>query len=108
MDHAYAYACVGPTARVRVGVGRLLLLGKGAACVYLGALLLGAKGNTHARRGIRSGSKLIEGLDMAQTPLESGGDSHHAKATCRVDVVLAVFKAADRDRDLDGHRLPRL
>jgi len=26
------------------------------------------KGSAHARRGIRSGSKLIEGLDMAQTP----------------------------------------
>jgi hypothetical protein len=34
---------------------------------------LSAKGGTHARRGIRSGSKLIESLDMAQTPLESSG-----------------------------------
>jgi hypothetical protein len=31
-------------------------------------------------RGIRSGSKLIESLDMAQTPLESIGDSFHAGA----------------------------
>jgi hypothetical protein len=30
-------------------------------------LSLRAKGGTHARRGIRSGSKLIESLDMAQT-----------------------------------------
>jgi hypothetical protein len=39
------------------------------------------EGGTHACRGIRSGSKLIESLDMAQTPLESGGDPFHAKAT---------------------------
>jgi hypothetical protein len=31
-------------------------------------------------RGIRSGSKLIESLDMAQDALESAGDSLHANA----------------------------
>jgi hypothetical protein len=37
-------------------------------------LALSGGGSFHARRGIRSGSKLIESLDMAQTPLESGSD----------------------------------
>jgi hypothetical protein len=31
------------------------------------------------RRGIRSGSKLIESLDMAQGALESAGDSFHVR-----------------------------
>jgi hypothetical protein len=39
-----------------------------------------ARADAHGRRGIRSGSKLIENRDMAQTPLESGGDSFHAVA----------------------------
>jgi hypothetical protein len=56
-----------------------LLVGKAAARARPAALLLCAKGGTHARRGIRSGSKLIESLDMAQTPLESGGDSNHVR-----------------------------
>jgi uncharacterized ParB-like nuclease family protein len=55
----------------------------------------GAKG-THARRGIRSGSKLIQSLDMAQTPLESGGDSNHADAT------LSTMAAKEPDRSHDG------
>jgi hypothetical protein len=52
---------------------------------------LGVKGGTHARRGIRSGSKLIESRDIAQTPLESSGDSIQAVA-----VAPSVAGSTDR------------
>jgi hypothetical protein len=75
-----------------------LLVGKAAARARPAALLLGAKGGTHARRGIRSGSKLIESLDMAQTPLESGGDSNQAKGVARWGARRAARLARQSER----------
>jgi hypothetical protein len=66
----------------------------------------------HARRGIRSGSKLIESLDMVQGALESTGDSLHAGATALAaataidDVVyLKYFRLTWVDPQLGEDRL---
>ena len=56
---------------VRIGIGIWL--------VVLTAILYG-RGRGGARRGILSGSKLIESLDIAQGALESASDSLHARA----------------------------